>query len=325
MRQSDATRSGQLPLGVRISGTGSAAPLQSFTNEQLAENAPTSPEWVEKNLGIKKRHVVSGDEVLSDFTAQAGAEAIKAAGLKNNDIDLIIVATMTPERMAPSTACLTKHKLGISNHCPAFDMAAACSGFVYALTVGADLIKSGMSRRALIIGADVMSKMTDWSRRDCVFFGDGAGAVVLEGSDDELALFSGKIFSGTENTDHFTVYPDQAAFTMNTRAVFDTATEVLPLAIQAVLDRENITLDRVKWLIPHQPSVRILRRVAEKIGMPFEQVKTNMDRYANTSAGTIPILLNEVNRRNELTRGDIVVFAGVGSGWTWGAAVYRWH
>ena len=235
------------------------------------------------------------------------------------------MATATPDRKAPSTSCLVKRNLGIKNDCPAFDISAVCSGFMYALSIASNMLKSGTYKKALIIGADTFSKITDWDRRDCVFFGDGAGAIILESSEYEKALFSSMIFSETSNTDHFTVYPEDQHFTMNGSAVYETATKVLPKTIKALLDKNNLSVDEVTHVIPHQPSIKILQKTSELLNIPFEKFHTNMHEYANTSGATIPILLDEVIKSNILKLDDIIVFAGVGSGWTWGAGVLRWH
>ena len=310
---------------VRISGTGSHVPSRIVTNETLEQAVDTNAAWILKNLGIRERRICEDHEYTSDIAAKAGLHALESAGVAREDVDLIIVATATPDRKAPSTACLVKHKMGITNTCPAFDLAAVCSGFLYSLSIGSTLIQNGIHRRVLIIGADTFSKITDWSQRDCVFFGDGAGAAVLEASSDERAFFASKIFSETANTDHFTVFPEDQYFTMNGRAVFETGSNVLPEAIRSVLYENGFTLEDISCIIPHQPSRRLLEATAEKLGIPSSKVKTNMEFYANTSGATIPLLLDEVNRRGEISDGDLIVFAAVGSGWTWGAALYRWH
>ncbi len=310
---------------IRISGTGSYTPERVVTNQELAELAPTSPTWVYERLGIRERRVVAPGQLSSDLAAAAGEAALAASGLSGNDIDLLLVATSTPDRKAPSTACLVKNKLRIDNLCPAFDISAVCSGFIYALATAGHLIESGAYSRALVIGSDTFSRITDWTRRDCVFFGDGAGAVVVEASDYPKAMLRSLLFSETSNTDHFTVFPEDEHFTMNARAVYETGSSVLPHAIRAVLRHSSLGLRDVACVIPHQPSITLLRKTREELDLPASVLKTNMEQYANTSAATIPLLLDETARRNEIKPDDLVVFAAVGSGWTWGAAVYRWH
>lgn len=310
---------------VRIKGTGSYTPPKIVTNEELAKKVDTDPDWIYNTLGIKQRRICEENEYTSDISAKAGLDAIRNAGINKNDIDLIIVATSTPDRKAPSTACITKHKMEINNHCPAFDLTAVCSGFMYAMSLASNMILSSDYKQVLIIGSDTFSKITDWNRRDCVFFGDGAAAVVLEKSNYEDALFDSLIYSECSNPNHFTVFPEDDYFTMNGKAVYQTATEVLPEAIFNILNKNDISLDEVDHIIPHQPSIGILKRTAEILDIPFEKFKTNMHNYANTSGATIPLLLDEVNKDQQFKKDDIVVFASVGSGWTWGAGVYRWH
>ena len=278
---------------VRIRSTGWYVPSTILTNDEIVKGLPTTSEWVVENLGVR-------------------------------DIDLIIVATATPDRKAPSTACIAQAKMGITNQCPAFDIAAVCSGFLYALTTGAQFIQSGVYERVLVIGVDTFSKITDWTHRNCVFFGDGAGAVVLERRAGTSALFSSIMFADGAGMDHFTVFPQDQAFTMNGHAVYNTATSVLPATITELLDLNGLRLNDITSIIPHQPSVRVLRKTAELLGIPFERIHTNLDLYANTASATVPLLLAQVNEKGLIAPGDVVLFAAVGSGWTWGAALYRW-
>lgn len=309
---------------LRIVGTGSYTPERVVSNEELAQRVDTTAQWVEDNLGIKERRVATEDQFTSDLATEAARSAIASVGCGLDDIDAIILATATPDRRAPSTACLVKHKLGISNHCPALDINAVCSGFVYALSLASSWVQTEY-QRVLVIGADTFSKITDWTRRDCVFFGDGAGAAILERTDYQSAIFASNLYSNCIETDNFTVYPGDKHFTMNGKAVYETGSRVLPQAIKALLDENGFSIEDVACIIPHQPSVRLLKKTAEVLGIPFERIKTNMARYANTSSSTVPLLLDEVNKRGELKKDDLVVFAAVGSGWTWGAALYRWH
>lgn len=310
---------------VKIKATGSYVPERILTNEEIAKTVPTTSEWVYENLGIKERRISEKEEFTSDLASKAGLEVIKSAGIDRNDVDLIILATSTPDRKAPSTACIVQHKMGITNQCPAFDIAAVCSGFLYALVMGSQFIQTSMYKNVLIIGADTFSKITDWNRRDCVFFGDGAGAVLLQPSNYEKALFSSLLYSDGSGMNNFTVYPGDSYFSMNGKAVYDTGTKVLPGAIQSILEKNQLKNHDIAAVIPHQPSIRILKKTAEILEIPFEKVKTNMDRYANTSGATIPLLFDEVNRSGELKKDDLIVFAAVGSGWAWGASVYIYH
>jgi 3-oxoacyl-[acyl-carrier-protein] synthase-3 len=312
---------------IRIAGTGSAVPAGVVPNSDLTTHCHSSDEWVRENLGIRERRIAALGQLTSDLATQAAGRALDNAGLLADDLDLIIVATATPDRQAPSTACIVQQKLGVANHCPAFDLAAVCSGFLYALATGSQFIQTGVYRNVLVIGADTFSRITDWDRRDCVFFGDGAGAVILQRTsapaDDGFFCFD--LFADGAGQDNFTVFPGSAFFTMNSRAVYETGTQVLPAALQNLLARHQISPADIAWLIPHQPSVRVLVKTAETIGIPIERVCMNMDRYANTAGATIPLLLDEVARSGRIKPGDLVAFAAVGAGWTWGAALYRWQ
>jgi 3-oxoacyl-[acyl-carrier-protein] synthase-3 len=309
---------------VRIRSTGSHLPSRVVTNQELVDQGvPTSAEWVWNTLGIRERRVAAASEDASDLAAQAGLAAIRNAGIGRNDIEMIILATSTPDRKCPSTACITQTKMGITNHCPAFDVSAVCSGFLYGLMIAGQFIQSGTYERILVIGVDVFSKITDWRHRNSVFFGDGAGAVVVEKTENNF--FAGLLHADGMGMDCFTVYPDQATFTMNGRAVFETATEAMPCAMMQLLRLHNRSFDDVKMIIPHQPSLRVLKATAEKLEIPFSKLQTNLDLHANTAGATVPLLLDQVNQRNLLAPGDEVMFAAVGAGWTWGAILYQWQ
>ena len=310
---------------VRIAGTGSAVPKKIVTNQDIVDmGVRTNDAWIVENLGIRQRHIAEG-ETTSDLAAQAGLAAIENAGIDKEDVSLIILATFTPDRQAPSAACLTKHKMGIQNLAPAFDIVAHCAGFMYGLAIAANMIKSGAHDNALVIASDITSTVIDWTRRDCVFFGDGAGAVLLTKSSYENSLFEARIFSNTHFTDGFTIHEGEDTFSMNGTAVYEAATSVLPGSIISVLMRCGLSEDDITVVIPHQPAIRALKKMAERLGIPFEKVRHNMERYANTSGATVPLLLDEVHRSGELKKDDLLAFAGVGAGWTFGAALYRWH
>lgn len=323
---------------VKIVGTGSYAPETIYTNEYLETIIPTDSEWVYENVGIKERHIASADQTTSDLAVCAGKRAIESAGLNVEDIDLIVVATATPDRKAPSTAAIVQHKLKATN-AAAFDINAVCSGFLFAMSIGTQYIASHVYNNVLVIGADTFSKITDWTRRDAVFFGDGAGAVVISSAEDSEGFLAFRIGTYTE-TDMFgftipaggseipltekNISERLQYFQMDGKAVFASATKVLPMIINKVLSDTGLNIDDINMMIPHQPSIRILRKTAELIGLPFEKVMHNMERYANTSAGTIPILLDEVYRAEKIKKGDIILFAAVGSGWTYGASIIKW-
>lgn len=327
----------QLVRNVKIIGTGSYVPEKIYTNEYLTSFLPTSPEWIFNNLGINERHIASPDQATSDLAANAGAKAIENAGLTKNDIDLIIVATATPDRLAPSTACIVQDKLQAYN-AVAFDIAAVCSGFLFGMSVASQFIAAGVYDHILVIGADTFSKITDWTRRDAVFFGDGAGAAVISHANAIEGFLAFRLYSDGRGKWNFTIpaggseMPATAEtvknglhhFQMNGKAVYETGTKVLSNAINQVLIDTGLNIGDIDYMIPHQPSIKILQKTAEIIGLPWEKVMTNMEKYANTSGGTIPILLDEVNRAGKLKKGNIILFAAVGSGWTYGASILKW-
>lgn len=326
----------QLVRNVKISGTGSYVPDKIVTNEYLETIVETNSKWVFDNVGILERRIADDNQATSDLAVIAGQRALDDAGLKNEDIDLIIVATATPDRKAPSTAAFVQHKLNACN-AAAFDLNAVCSGFLYGMSVATQYIASGVYNNVLVIGADTFSKITDWSRRDAVFFGDGAGAAVVTSANVTEGFLAYRLYMDTSNEMLGFTIPgggseiplteenmDEQYFQMNGKSVFASATKALPKAINQVLEDTGLVIDDIDIMIPHQPSIRILQKTAEIIGLPFEKVMTNMDKYANTSGGTIPILLDELNKKGKLKKGDIVLFAAVGSGWTFGASIIKW-
>jgi len=329
----------QIVRKVKIIGTGSYVPEKVFTNKDLEALAPTNADWIYSTLGIRERRIAASNQATSDLAVAAARNALSQAGISKDRLDLIIVATSTPDRLAPSTACFVQDKLEAYG-AVAFDVAAVCSGFLYALSIGAQFIASNVYDTVMVIGADTFSKITDWQKRDCAFFGDGAGAAILthtSGAQDE-GFLAFRLYSDGRGKMNFTVPAggsEQPAseqtqkdglhyFQMNGKEVYKTAVSVLPVAIDQVLKDTGLTIDDVDYLIPHQPSISILKKTAESLNLPFEKVMTNMDRYANTAGGTIPIMLDEVNRAGKLTKGKTVLLAAVGAGWTWGAAVVKW-
>jgi 3-oxoacyl-[acyl-carrier-protein] synthase-3 len=326
----------QLVRNVKIIGTGSYVPKTIYTNEYLETIIPTNAHWIYENVGIKKRHIASENQATSDLAAIAAQAAIDDADLKNEDIDLIIVATSTPDRKAPSTAAFVQHKLK-ANNAAAFDLTAVCSGFLFGMSVATQYIASGVYNNVLVVGADTFSKITDWTKRDAVFFGDGAGAAVITSANITEGFLAFRLYTDTtEDMLGFTIPGGGSEmplndknlhkqyFQMNGKAVFKSATYALPKAINQVLKDTGLSIEDIDLMIPHQPSIRILQKTAEIIGLPFEKVMTNMDKYANTSGGTIPILLDEVKKSGKIKKGDIVLFAAVGSGWTYGASIVKW-
>ena len=307
-----------------IKSTGSYVPAKILKNADVVGNLPTSPEWIFEKLGIRERCIAEPDEYTSDLAARAGLAAISSAGLEPNEIDLIIVATSTPDRKAPSAACIAQVKMGIRNGCAAFDVAAVCSGFLYGITIAGQFIQNGTYQRVLVIGADTFSKITDWNDRNCVFFGDGAGAVVLERSNRRDGLFSSILQADGEGMDHFTVYPGSAYFKMNGKAVYEKATTILPDCIRQILCVNRLGLEDVSMIIPHQASAHVLKRTAEVLDIPFSGMQTNLESCANTAGASVPLVLDQVNRRGLIHAGNLLLFAAIGAGWTWGACLYRW-
>ena len=328
----------QLVRNVKIIGTGSYVPETIYTNEYLETIIDTKSSWIFENLGIKERRIASKDQATSDLAAEAALKAIENAGLKKDDIDLIIVATATPDRLAPSTAAIVQDKIQAYN-AVAFDISAVCSGFLYAMSVASQFIAAGVYDNVLVIGADMFSRITDWKRRDAVFFGDGAGAAVFTHGNVNEGFLAFRLYTDGRGKWNYTIPAGGSEmpttedtlkrglhyFQMDGRAVYVTGTKVLPIAINQVLEDTGLKIEDIDFLIPHQPSIKILEKTAEIIGLPWEKVMTNMDKYANTSGGTIPILLDEVNKSGKLKKGSIVLFAAVGSGWTYGASILKWH
>ena len=320
----------------RITGTGSYLPPRRLTNADLAaelaaKGVETSDEWIVERTGIRARHFAAPDVTSSDLAVPAARRALEAAGLQAADIDLIIVATSTPDMVFPSAACILQHKLGIAG-CPAFDVQAVCSGFIYALTIADAMIKTGSASKALIIGAEVFSRLLDFSdRTTCVLFGDGAGAVVLEASETPGILASDLHADGK----HVGILcvPGHVSggqvlgnplLTMDGPAVFKLAVGVLDSAARATLAKANLTAADIDWLIPHQANIRIMHSTARKLKMPLEKLIVTVDQHGNTSAASIPLALDEAVRTGKVKKGDVLMLEGVGGGFTWGAVLLKY-
>ncbi|EWS61135.1 MAG: beta-ketoacyl-ACP synthase III [Methylibium sp.] len=322
-----------LPRYARITGTGSYLPPRRLTNAQLAaelaqSGVETSDEWIVERTGIRARHFAAPDVACSDLAVEAARHALEAAGRQAAEIDLIIVATSTPDMVFPSTACIVQHKLGIAG-CPAFDLQAVCSGFVYALSVADAMIRTGAASRALVIGAEVFSRILDFKdRTTCVLFGDGAGAVVLEASDTpgilatELHADGSHVgilcVPGTVAGGHVTGDP---LLKMDGQAVFKLAVRVLDEAARAVLAKAGRQEADVDWLIPHQANIRIMQGTAKKLKLPLEKLVVTVDEHGNTSAASVPLALDHAVRSGRVKPGDTVMLEGVGGGFTWGAVL----
>ena len=320
----------------RITGTGSYLPPHRLTNAELvaelaAKGLETSDEWIVERTGIKARHFAAPDVTSSDLGLEAAKRAIEAAGLQAADIDLIIVATSTPDMVFPSAACILQHKLGIAG-CPAFDIQAVCSGFIYALTVADAMIKTGTASKALVVGAEVFSRILDFSdRTTCVLFGDGAGAVVLEASETPGILASdlhadGKHVGILSVPGHVSggQVLGSPLLQMDGKAVFKLAVSVLESTARATLAKANLTEADIDWLIPHQANLRIMHSTAKKLKLPLEKLIVTVDQHGNTSAASIPLALDEAVRSGKVKKGDILMLEGVGGGFTWDAVLLKY-
>lgn len=320
----------------RITGTGSYLPPRRLTNADLAaelagRGVETSDEWIVERTGIRARHFAAPEVTSSDLGVEAAKNALQAAGLQASDIDLIIVATSTPDMVFPSAACILQNKLGIAG-CAAFDVQAVCSGFVYALTVADAMIKTGSANKALVIGAEVFSRILDFSdRTTCVLFGDGAGAVVLEASEVPGILASDLHADGKHvgilcvpgNVSGGQVLGDPL-LKMDGQAVFKLAVGVLESAARATLAKANLTDADIDWLIPHQANIRIMQSTAKKLKMPLEKLIVTVDQHGNTSAASIPLALDAAVRGGKIKKGDTLMLEGVGGGFTWGAVLLNY-
>jgi 3-oxoacyl-[acyl-carrier-protein] synthase-3 len=312
----------------RIAGTGSYLPATVVTNDELARRIDTSDEWIRSRTGIRQRHIALATETSSDLAHHAARRAIAAAGIEASALDLIIVATSTPDYIFPSTACLLQAKLGVKR-CPAFDVQAVCSGFVYALDIADKYIRGGVYRHALVVGAEVFSRILDWKdRATCVLFGDGAGAVVLaagtrpgvhastlhaDGSQAGILSTPGQVSGGIVTGDPFLRMDGQAVFKLAVRVLDEVARETL-----AMCDMQPADVD---WLIPHQANVRILDATAKKLGIDTAKVIVTVDSQANTSAASVPLALDTAVRDGRIKPGHKVLLQGVGGGFTWGATL----
>jgi 3-oxoacyl-[acyl-carrier-protein] synthase III len=318
----------------RITGTGSYLPPRRVSNDELAaelaaKGIETSDEWITSRSGIKARHFAAPDVPSSELAVIAAQRALEAAGLEAADIGLIIVATSTPDMVFPSTACIVQQKLGIANHCAAFDLQAVCSGFAYAMSTADALIRAGQAKHALVIGAEVFSRILDFTDRGtCVLFGDGAGAVVLSASDTPGVLASKLHADGRQvgilcvpgNVDRGGV-TGTAFLHMDGQAVFKLAVNVLEKVALETLEAAGITPAEVDWLIPHQANIRIMTGTAKKLGLPLEKMVATVAEHGNTSAASIPLALDVAVRDGRIKPGHKVLMEGVGGGFTWGAVL----
>jgi len=309
-------------MGTKISGTGLYLPKNTLTNHDLEKIVDTSDEWITTRTGIKERRIAKEESVL-EMAKRASLRALEESSLQADDIDAVIVATLTPEKRFPSTACLLQSELGMKRGY-AFDISAACSGFIYALDVADSLIKGGKAERVLITGAEKLSEVVDWSDRStCVLFGDGAGSVVVEASEDRSDILASALYSDGDLWD--ILYADCDGYIkMKGRELFKVAVRNMEQACREVCDKAGIDPSDIDLLIPHQANVRIINSLAEKLGIPPEKSFINIQKYGNTSAASIPIAIHEAVKEERLKRGDLVLLTAMGGGLTWGATLLRY-
>ena len=315
----------------RIAGTGGYVPAKVLTNAELAHRIETSDEWIVTRTGIRSRHIAAESEQTSDLAYNAALPALAAAGLAPSDVDLIVVATTTPDMIFPSTACALQEKLGARGG-PAFDVQAVCSGFVYALALADKMVATGAVRNALVVGAEIFSRILDWNdRTTCVLFGDGAGAVVLLPSEAPGILSSHLHADGSHR--HILTVPGRVSngvvtgtpfVSMDGHAVFKFAVRVLAEASHEALAANGMTTAAIDWLIPHQANIRIMEATAKKLALPHDRIVITLDQHGNTSAASIPLALDIAVRDGRIKRGHHVMLAGVGGGFTWGSVFLRW-
>jgi 3-oxoacyl-[acyl-carrier-protein] synthase-3 len=325
-------------IRARVIGTGAYLPERRLTNQELERTVETSDRWIVERTGIRERRIAAPEEATSDLAAAAGRQALAASGVAASSVELIIVATATPDMLFPSTACLVQERLG-AKQAFAFDLSAACTGFLYALAVADQYIRAGTYRTILVIGAEVLSRMVDWTdRTTCILFGDGAGAAVLQADRGERGILSTHLHSdgalwdlihipggGSRRPPSAETLAERMNFVkMKGSETFRVAVRALEEVAREALTANGLTTEQLALLIPHQANLRILQAVAERLAVPMEKVMINIDRYGNTSAASIPIALDEAVRGGRVKPNDLLLLEAFGAGLTWGAAVIRW-
>lgn len=321
-----------------ITGWGMAVPEPVLTNDDLAKMVETNDEWIREHSGIRERHIAREHDFPSTLAAEASLKALEVANLRPTDLDLIICSTSTPEHIFPATACLVQDKLG-ATHAGAFDLLAACTGFIYATNMAAQAIRSGSIRNALVIGSETLSRFVNWKDRNtCILFGDGAGAFVLQASDQPGGVLSAVMHSDGSGADllslpaggarlpatESTVHEGKHFIHMDGRAVYRFATRVMAQATTEALEAAGLKAADVQWIIPHQANLRIIESAARGLKLPMDRFIINLDRYGNTSTASIPIATVEAVQKSQIKPGDKIVFVGFGGGLTWGALVAQW-
>lgn len=315
-----------------VVGTGSYLPAKIVTNDELSKTVDTSDEWIRQRTGITQRHIAAEGQKTSDLAVEAARNAMRSAGVEIDDIDLIVVATATPDETFPSTATIVQAKLGM-HHGAAFDVAAVCTGFVYAITVADGLLKTGAHKRALVIGAETLSRILDWEdRTTCVLFGDGAGAVVLEARENAEGQGILASILRSDGGYHDLLFVDGGPSSTGTvgklrmqgQEVFKLAVGKISGIIIDVLDKVGLKVDDVDWFIPHQANQRIIEATARKVGLPIERTVSTIAAHANTSAASIPLAIHHAVTEKSIKKGDLVLLEAMGGGFTWGAVLLRW-
>ena len=314
----------------RIIATGGYLPARVMDNAELESMVDTSDEWIQERTGIRSRHIAAENETTCDMSEHASRNALKTAGIDANTIDQIIVATTTPDWIFPSTACLLQERLGINNDCAAFDVQAVCTGFIYALSIADQFIKSGAHKRILVVGADVNSKIIDWTDRGtCVLFADGAGAVILEAS-AEPGIYSTHLHANGKFTELLNVPAgvskpgDYPYMRMKGNEVFRFAVNTLGDIVDETLEANNLARSDIDWLVPHQANIRIIAATAKKLDLPMERVVLTIAEHGNTSGGSIPLALDSAITSGVIKPGEILLLEAFGAGFTWGSALIRY-
>lgn len=307
-------------MSIKIIGIGSYIPEKVLTNIEISKFVNTTDEWVKEKLGISERRVSEKNELSSDLAVHSSLRAIEDAELEVDDIDFIIMATSTPDRISPSTACLLQEKIGAFN-AACIDVNAVCPGFLYGLQIAKGLLSIGQYKNILLVASETYSKITDWERRDCVFFGDGSGAVVLQSDINNFCEID--LYADGRGKDAFTVHHGKT-FSMNGREVYESGITKLPSSITKLLERTSIDKTNINHIIPHQPSVNILKKTAELLDIDFSKFALTMDKYANTAGASIPITLDDLYKKNKLNKGDLLLLTTLGSGWVWGSGLIKW-
>ncbi len=321
-------------IHARIVATGSALPERVVTNAELEKTVETTDEWIRTRTGISQRHIAADGQTTGDLAWQAAVNALTAAGVKASELDLIILGTTTPDIIFPSTACLIQHRLG-ANGCAAFDVNAACSGFMYALGIADKFIRTGQAKKALVMGAETLTRMVDWKdRQTCVLFGDGAGAVVLEASTEPGILatclhadggYKDLLYNPVGVSVGFNDEPNHGVrINMSGREVFKMAVKTLDSLVVETLAVAGMQESQVDWLIPHQANLRIIEATAKRLSMPMERVIVTVDKHANTSSGSVPLALDYAVRSGKVQRGQNLLLEAFGGGFTWASALLRY-